>query len=148
MGLQGMTAPSAGGTALGAPWQQDTITQEGILKTTDHESTAAASVKAFDAAAACLRVLAHPTRLRMVELLIQKEVSVGELASACGVLPHVASDHLRILSDKGLLERERRGRRIYYQILNPGLFDMMECIRSTFSTGPIAGRGPSNGGAG
>jgi len=86
----------------------------------------------LDAAAECLRTLAHPHRLRMVQLLLQNEFTVGELAQACGVQPHVASEHLGKMRDRGLLSSERRGRRIYYQIAEPGLRSIMDCVAKRF----------------
>ncbi|MGA1525980.1 MAG: transcriptional regulator, partial [Planctomycetota bacterium] len=39
--------------------------------------------EALEGAAECLRTLAHPHRLRMVQMLLQAEFTVGELAAAC-----------------------------------------------------------------
>ena len=70
---------------------------------------------AMGEAAECLRTLAHPHRLRMVQLLLRGEYSVGELAEACGIQSHMASEHLGRMKDRGLLTVERRGRRPGYR---------------------------------
>ena len=80
-------------------------------------------------AAECLRTLAHPHRLRMVELLLAGDHTVGELAEACGIPQHQASQHLGKMKDRGLLCVERRGRSGYYQVAAEGLHSIMECIR-------------------
>jgi DNA-binding transcriptional ArsR family regulator len=82
----------------------------------------------LERAAECLRTIAHPARLRIIQILLQQPRSVGELADACGVASHIMSEHLRILKDRGFLASERRGRKIYYSIAEPCLKDIMKCV--------------------
>jgi ArsR family transcriptional regulator, zinc-responsive transcriptional repressor len=86
-------------------------------------------------AAECLRTLAHPVRLRMVQLMLREELTVGKLAEACGIPSHVASEHLRMMQHCGLLARRKDGRRTYYQAAEPTLARIMECIESRFESG-------------
>lgn len=90
---------------------------------------------ALEQAAECLRTLAHPHRLRMIQMLLQDEFTVGELADACEIPSHMASEHLRLMRDRGLLDFERRGRRIYYRIVEHGLESMMTCLEDRFGNG-------------
>ena len=83
-------------------------------------------------AAECLRTLAHPVRLRMVQMMLQGELTVGELAEACEIPSHMASEHLRMMQHCGLLARRQDGRRIYYQVAEPAVERIMECIESRF----------------
>jgi ArsR family transcriptional regulator, zinc-responsive transcriptional repressor len=83
-------------------------------------------------AAECLKTLAHPTRLRIVQLLLRGRYTVGELAEACGIASHVASEHLRLMQHCGLLRSEREGRRIYYAVAEPHLADLMACVEHRF----------------
>jgi DNA-binding transcriptional ArsR family regulator len=83
-------------------------------------------------AAECLRTLAHPHRLRMVEMLLEDRYTVGELADACGVASHVASGHLRLMQRCGLLGPQREGRKVYYRICERCLRDFLACIRKRF----------------
>lgn len=85
-------------------------------------------------AAECLRSIAHPTRLRILELLLHGEYTVGELAEQCNALQHVVSEHLGIMRDRGLLERERRGRCTYYRVVKPGVEGIIDCVRSSFGS--------------
>jgi DNA-binding transcriptional ArsR family regulator len=94
--------------------------------------------EALEGAAECLRTLAHPHRLRMVQMLLQAEFTVGQLAAACEIPSHMASEHLRLMRDRGLLDFERRGRRIYYHIVETGLASLLGCIESRF--GPSSTR--------
>lgn len=83
-------------------------------------------------AAECLRLLAHPTRLRIVDMLLQGRFTVGELAEACEIQSHMASEHLRIMKHCGLLRSERDGRRIFYAIAETHLEGIMDCVRARF----------------
>lgn len=88
--------------------------------------------QAFAQAAECLRTLAHPVRLRMVQLLLQGRYTVGELAEDCEVPDNVASEHLRLMQRCGFFTSEREGRKVFYQVAEPHLQDIMNCIESRF----------------
>lgn len=97
------------------------------------------SIEALTEAAECLKTLAHPHRLRMVQMLLRGEYMVGELAEACGIPSHMASEHLRLMRDRGLLGSERRGRSVYYFVAEDGLTGIMDCVEKRFGCG--RGRG-------
>ena len=90
------------------------------------------SLDAMGQAAECLKTLAHPCRLRMVQMLLRGEYTVGELAEACEIPSHMASEHLGRMRDRGLLKNERRGREMYYSIAEKGLTGIMACIQNRF----------------
>lgn len=83
-------------------------------------------------AAECLRTLAHPHRLRMVEMLLGGRYTVGELAEACDIPSHMASEHLRLMKDRRLLDCQREGRRTYYRVVEKGLAGLMRCVEGRF----------------
>lgn len=61
--------------------------------------------------------LADPTRLRMVELLTQEEELCGtQIANRVGISMALLSHHWRILSEVGIVIRERRGQRQYCKV--------------------------------
>lgn len=80
-------------------------------------------------AAACLKVMAHPVRLRIVEILMQGDFQVREIAEMCEVRQHQACEHLRLMQSCGLLKSERRGQSVYYKIASPQLPSLLNCIR-------------------
>jgi DNA-binding transcriptional ArsR family regulator len=94
------------------------------------------SPEAFAEAAECLKTLAHPVRLRMVQLLLQGRYTVGELAADCGVPDNVASEHLRLMQRCGFFNSQREGRRVYYQVAEPHLENLMNCVESRFLSPP------------
>jgi DNA-binding transcriptional ArsR family regulator len=91
-------------------------------------------LEALSQAAECLRVLAHPHRLRMVQMLLAGRYSVGELAEACDLPTPMASEHLRLMQRCGFLTSEKEGRHVYYAIAEPHLADIMKCIEARFGT--------------
>jgi DNA-binding transcriptional ArsR family regulator len=90
------------------------------------------SLPALAEAAECLRIVAHPHRLRMIQMLLRGRYTVGELAQACEIHSHMASEHLRLMQRCGLLAAEKEGRKAYYQIAEPHLADIMSCVESRF----------------
>lgn len=90
------------------------------------------SLEALAAAAECLKTLAHPHRLRMVQLLLQGQYTVGELAESCEIPSHMASEHLRLMQRCGFLNADKQGRCVYYSVAEPHLANIMACIESRF----------------
>ena len=80
-------------------------------------------------AAECLKVMAHPVRLKMVNLLMQGEFAVHEIADLCESSPNQTCEHLRLLKGHGLLSSKRSGRTVYYNIVSARLPGLIECIK-------------------
>lgn len=83
----------------------------------------------LEQAAAVMRVLAHPHRLRLCELLESDGMPVGALADALGLPPNAVSQHLAILRAHGIVDRRRRGKSVYYRVVHPSASWMLSCIR-------------------
>jgi DNA-binding transcriptional ArsR family regulator len=93
------------------------------------------SLEALTDAAECLKTLAHPHRLRMVQMLLQGRFTVGELAEACDIPSHMASEHLRLMQRCGFLAAEKDGRFVYYTIAEPHLASILGCVEARFGGG-------------
>jgi DNA-binding transcriptional ArsR family regulator len=63
-----------------------------------------------------LRALGEDTRVRIVGLLLDDALDVGEISRRLGVSPYNVSKHLRILREAGLLEVEKNGRTRLYAL--------------------------------
>jgi DNA-binding transcriptional ArsR family regulator len=87
---------------------------------------------ALGEAAECLRTLAHPHRLRMVQMLLQDDFTVGELAEACDLPSAMASEHLRLMQRCGLLASEKEGRKVFYKVAEPHLKNILKCVEERF----------------
>jgi DNA-binding transcriptional ArsR family regulator len=86
-------------------------------------------MKSLCRAAACLKVLAHPVRLRIVDILMQGQYPVREIAELCELPAHQTCEHLRLMLGHGLLSSVRKGKSVYYGVSNPNLPGILECIR-------------------
>jgi len=93
------------------------------------------SLEALAQAVECLKILAHPHRLRMIQMLLRR-YTVGELAEACGIPSHMASEHLRLMQRSGLLVGKKEGRKAYYEIAEPHLANIMVCVEERFGREP------------
>jgi DNA-binding transcriptional ArsR family regulator len=62
-----------------------------------------------------LRAAGEPTRLRLLALIAQGELSVSDLAASVGQSEPRVSRHLRILAECGLIERQRQGQWVNYR---------------------------------
>src|SRR5579859_5110899 len=82
------------------------------------------SLDALSQAAECLKTLAHPHRLRMIQMLLQGRYTVGELAEACDIRSHMASEHLRLMQRCGFLTCAKEGRNAFYEITEPHLANL------------------------
>jgi ArsR family transcriptional regulator len=75
------------------------------------------------------RVLGHPARVRILELLREGERSVGDLQDALGLDSSGTSQHLGALRRQGLLESRREGTSVYYRVRDPRMFQLLETAR-------------------
>lgn len=85
--------------------------------------------------AAALRVLAHPHRLRIVELLETRELTVGELADRLDIPANACSQHLNLMRAHGLLSSSRRGRAVHYRVVSESAKNVLRCIRKNETRG-------------
>lgn len=84
---------------------------------------------------AALRVLADPTRLRLLSLIgahPNGEACVCDLTAPIGLSQPTVSHHLKVLTEAGLVGREQRGRWVFYWVLP----EPIELLRGALA-GPI-----------
>ena len=82
------------------------------------------------AKAGLFRVLGHPARVRILELLRDGERSVGSLQKELGLDSGGTSQHLAALRRVGLVESRREGTSVYYRVGDPRVFDLLESGRA------------------
>jgi ArsR family transcriptional regulator, zinc-responsive transcriptional repressor len=111
-----------------------TKTQSGAKSTAVRPRGKLTSLEALAEAAECLKTLAHPHRLRMIQMLLRDQYAVGELAEACEIPSHMASEHLRLMQRCGFLESKKDGRKVFYQVAQPMLSNIMDCIEHRFGS--------------
>jgi ArsR family transcriptional regulator len=99
----------------------------------------ALSVDAAENLATTFRALADPARLRLLSFIwAQKdaEACVCHLVDPIGLSQPTVSHHLKVLTEAGLLEREKRGTWVYYRVVASRL----EAVRGTLIPHPPRGR--------
>ncbi len=83
----------------------------------------------LERASRVIRVVGHPMRLRLLELLEGGERNVAELVRATGVGQAMVSQQLRILRAEGVVGDRRDGTRVFYRITEPKVSRILDCIR-------------------
>ncbi len=79
--------------------------------------------------AAVGKVLGNPTRLELIDLLVQGPRSVEELASTAGLGMSTCSAHLQQLREAGLVETRREGKRVLYSVAGVDVAGLGEHLR-------------------
>lgn len=78
------------------------------------------------------KALAHPTRIRILELLREAERSVTELQLALGDEGAGVSQQLAILRMKNLVDTRRAGTSIFYRLRDPQINQVLDAARAVF----------------
>ena len=77
------------------------------------------------------RVLADPTRLRLLDVLRDRdEASVGELSDELGSSQQNVSKHLGVLHAEGFVARRKAGTSALYRIADAGVFELCDQVCS------------------
>jgi len=88
-----------------------------------------------------LKAVAHPLRLRILDLLEGGERSVGEIVKALGAKPAITSQQLGLMRDRGVLAARRDGPHVYYRIANRHVVRVVHCIRASCEQTSLRGQG-------
>lgn len=83
-----------------------------------------------EALARQFRALGDPTRLRILEALLERERTVSELVRLIGAPQSRVSNHLACLKWCRLAEAERRGRQVIYRVSDPRLDGLLTLART------------------
>jgi len=86
-------------------------------------SRAAAERRLLELHAATCSILAHPTRLAMIEALRDGERTVSDLVRAVGTSAGNLSQHLGAMRDAGVVEARRERRYAFYRISDPRILN-------------------------
>ena len=84
----------------------------------------------YEVKANLFKGLAHPFRIRILELLAAApEVSVAALQNETGLEASHLSQHLAVLRRHRLVESERRASHVYYRLADPRVADLLTAAR-------------------
>lgn len=82
----------------------------------------------FDLRATIIKAMAHPTRLFIIDVLSRQEQCVCELTEMIGADTSTVSKHLSILKNAGIVQDEKRGTQVYYQLRCPCVLSFIGCV--------------------
>lgn len=81
--------------------------------------------------AVVLKAVAHPLRIAIIDLLIQKdEMSVSEIHTTLDILQPEASRQLAILKNAGLIESRKDANTRFYTLTDGSISDLLTCIEN------------------
>lgn len=80
------------------------------------------------------RVLGHPVRIRILELLSEGERTVGDLQAQLELDSSGTSQHLGALRQLGLLDARREGTSVYYRIKDPRVTQLLVVARQILTS--------------
>lgn len=85
------------------------------------------------------KTLGHPVRIRVLELLSEREHAVSEMLAGIGVEPAHLSQQLAVLRRANLVVARREGSGVYYSLANPQVAELLRVARTILS-GVLAGQ--------
>ncbi|PWJ36051.1 ArsR/SmtB family transcription factor [Sediminitomix flava] len=78
-----------------------------------------------------LKTIAHPVRLKIIELLRDRErMTVGELCEALNCEQSLTSHHLSNMKLKGILSSKREGKNMYYSLKEKDVTNILDCLKN------------------
>jgi ArsR family transcriptional regulator len=80
------------------------------------------------------KALAHPLRIWVLELLMEGEVTVGQLIALTGAESSHLSQQLGVLRSSGVVVSRREGSNVYYRVRDPRTLHLMATAKEILAT--------------
>ncbi len=84
--------------------------------------------------ASVFQALGHPTRIAIVEMLRDGELSAGAIQERLGIEQANVSQHLAILRNRQILSNRKVGNQVLYSVRNPVLIEVLDIMRRYFQS--------------
>ncbi len=81
-------------------------------------------------AAEIIKLLGHPGRLKIVEVLEAGEATVSDIQEQLGMAQAIVSQHLAKLRGAGVVAARREGVHVFYQLTEEKVHHILRCIRT------------------
>lgn len=78
------------------------------------------------------QALGHPTRIAIVELLSEGELSAGALIEKLGIEQANVSQHLAVLRAKQIVTNRKQGNQVFYSVRDPLIGEVLALMRRYF----------------
>jgi DNA-binding transcriptional ArsR family regulator len=108
-----------------------------IAKVVDNMSPV--STPLYQLKAEFFKTLGHPTRIRVLELLSEREHSVGEMLPEVAIEAANLSQHLAVLRRAGLVTTRKEGSSVFYSLTSQEVAELLWVARQIL-TGVLAGQ--------
>ena len=95
------------------------------------ELVAAGELQTFKAQ--FFRALAHPTRIRMLEILVRGGRTVQELQEALTLEQPIVSQQLAVLRNQGIVSAQKEGSSVRYTLRDPLVGELLDVARRIFN---------------
>lgn len=79
------------------------------------------------------KALAHPLRIRILELLSEGDKNVNELLTITGAEGSSVSQQLSVLRNKNIVTGTKDGNRVLYSLRDPMIIDLLNIVRQIFN---------------
>ena len=85
-----------------------------------------------EAVSALLKSISHPIRLKILCMLRDGEMAVGDIRSAAGTTDANVSQHLSILRNQGIVRSRKQGNFIYNSIADGRVIELVDTLQNLF----------------
>jgi DNA-binding transcriptional ArsR family regulator len=82
----------------------------------------------MDAQAQVFKILTHPARIAILNILRDGEHCVCHMEANLGFRQSYISQQLAVLREAGLIADRREGWNIFYQVINPQIYDLLDAV--------------------
>ena len=79
------------------------------------------------------KTLGHPARIRVLELLSEREHAVAEMLPEVGIEPAHLSQQLAVLRRANLVVTRKEGSTVYYSLTSPHIAELLQVARTILS---------------
>lgn len=87
------------------------------------------------------RALAHPIRIKILEILVRGGRTVQELQEALELDQPIVSQQLAVLRNQNIVTAQKEGLSVRYALRDPAVGDLLEVARRIFNNHLVSARG-------
>lgn len=85
-------------------------------------------IRQFEKRSEVVKAMAHATRLIIIDELSKKDLCVCEINEFFTIDQSTLSKHLAILKNAGIIESQKKGQKVYYNLKTPCITNYLGCV--------------------
>ncbi len=94
------------------------------------------TIRPYETQAGLLKVLTHPTRLAILDLLRDGEHCVCHMEAYLGLRQSNISQQLAVLREAGVIQDRRDGWNIFYRVVTPNVYEILDAVQKISGHAP------------